>query len=193
MSESNHKSRKDNEIIASNGNALNAISIRRRRCRSATAELWINYEWSHHLSKHVKSAGLRWQSLVTVPCLSIRRGTTECRKSDEAAECEIESAERWKIAYQIASIRLNCSHKYCFSHAHSDDDSPPLQYVRNRDEISRIFPANARRLCSCRRRTARERRVEEKHSLRAACHQKVLFRNSHKCILHTFAGNNRKN
>lgn len=33
---------------------------------------------------------------------------------------------------------------------------------------------------------------KKKHSLRAACHQKVLSRNSHKCILHTFAGNNTK-
>jgi hypothetical protein len=38
-------------------------------------------------------------------------------------------------------------------------------------------------------KSAGESEAHKKHSLRAACHQKVLFRNSHKCILHTFAGN----
>lgn len=31
--------------------------------------------------------------------------------------CVCTTEERWKIAYQIEAIRLNCSHKYCFSHA----------------------------------------------------------------------------
>ena len=44
-------------------------------------------------------------------CLSIKCITAP-------KKCENESAERWKIAYQIEAIRLNCSHKYCFSHAY---------------------------------------------------------------------------
>lgn len=41
------------------------------------------------------------------------------------------AAERWKIAYQIEAIRLNCSHKYCFSHAslsYRVDSLTPLLY-----------------------------------------------------------------
>lgn len=42
---------------------------------------------------------------------------TEMKKKENSIN-EMESAERWKIAYQIEAIRLNCSHKYCFSHAY---------------------------------------------------------------------------
>ena len=71
-------------------------------------------------------------------CLSIKCITAPKKK------CENESAERWKIAYQIEAIRLNCSHKYCFSHAYipamiasacSRNSPPPMQYVLNRDVI----------------------------------------------------------
>lgn len=71
-------------------------------------------------------------------CLSIKCITAPKKKMRN------ESAERWKIAYQIEAIRLNCSHKYCFSHAYipamiasacSRNSPPPMQYVLNRDVI----------------------------------------------------------
>lgn len=67
---------------------------------------FVNYEWSHHLSKHVNLSDV-------LPFYQVHNG-------------QIKSAERWKIAYQIEAIRLNCSHKYCFSHAYAMIARPRL-------------------------------------------------------------------
>lgn len=89
---------------------------------------FVNYEWSHHLSKHVKSLS------HPLPGLFIYRGVHSGTENATAR------AERWEIAYQIEAIRLNCCHKYYFSHAYAMIAKPrPLQCVLNRDVIFRIF------------------------------------------------------
>lgn len=142
----------------------------------------INYEWSYHLSKHVKSLAL---TISLQPCLSIK--CTEKKR-------------------QIASQQ-------------NDEKLPiKLKQLGLIVPINIVFPMHTmiawlslfRCLCRC-TRCAESRWISrlplhmhvsayavpfqrgKKHSLRAACHQKVLFWNSHKCILHTrTAGNNRK-
>lgn len=162
--------KKVNRIIASNENALNTISsylFDILSLSSATILSYINYEWSHHLSKHVKSLAYasHWQSLLTSFMLFIYQVHNSA---------ENESAERWKIAYQIEAIRLNCSHKYCFSHAYisamialafSGNGSPPL----NRVVFFFLRLSHCHCICTFTMFlfNREKRRIKKKHSLRA--------------------------
>lgn len=98
----------DNELIGRNENALNAISIARvppdlRQFGTDICQLWTK-------SPLIKTCKISRSSTDWFVYLSgVHNGT----------ENATARAERWEIAYQIEAIRLNCSHKYYFSHAYA--------------------------------------------------------------------------
>lgn len=108
-----HEANTNNELIVSNENALNTISLFRvallvlpHLSSCVTYQLWMKSP----LIKTCKN------SLPLQPLFIYQVHSDTEKKSSNSSE--MESAEGWKIAYQIEAIRLNCSHKYCFSHAY---------------------------------------------------------------------------
>lgn len=82
-------------------------------------QLWIK---SPLISKHVKSVSFSISCHQAKCSSQVHKNVMSLLFPPHSLKFKYEksvatAAERWKIAYQIEAIRLNCSHKYCFSHA----------------------------------------------------------------------------
>lgn len=111
---------------------MNEVTALLKPCKAASSSPWQSHFNVVYLSSACKAE-----------CAEIKKHTTRVTRGRK-------SAERWKIAYQIEAIRLNCSHKYCFSHAYSicDDSQGLSDNCTNRDvNFFSPLPLQSARLC----------------------------------------------
>lgn len=155
---------------------------------SLYAGRWINYEWSHHLSKHVK--------FLSVDNSSSPLCTLMCQKRSGNAKSSQQNDE--KLPIKLLQLELIVPINIVFP-MHTDDDDDSLRLglpLCNMCEIAMRFFSLLLQMHVVSVHDApfigwwETRRG--KTLATCGVPSKSAFENSHKCILHTFAGNNRK-